>query len=185
MPPLLRYAVQRLGRAAIVPGDWLRTQALVASDPAPYSVGAEVVLAIAASSLAAAEAGDAELRALIPEPSLREPQFGPGPAPAEWNRLLAKGRQLYEHCMVELSGACMIGFFHHELQKSRTAERVVGELIRELVQERLRTLAEPQDEDDRVRAAWTEVMIDHGVSYLFGLTRATADALARGKEPVA
>jgi hypothetical protein len=181
---ILDYVIQHLGRL-----DWsdeARSRVLVraAASPPPFAVSVEVLHAIAASSFLAAHLGDPDLAPKLAGQVWSEPMWVGALPAAERNRLLAKGRQLYEHCMTELSASCVIGFFHHELQKRREAAGVVGELLGELVQERRRLCELPEDEDDATRSAWTDVMIDHGVSYLFGLSREVADALAWAKEPL-
>lgn len=181
---ILDYVTRQFGQLDWGDEAWSFVLARSASIPPPIAVSAEVLHAVAASSLLAAHLGDPGLASKLVGQVVSEPMWlGILPA-AERTRLLAKGRQLYEHCMTELSASCVIGFFHHELQKRREAAGVVCELLRELVHERRRLCETPKDEDDATRSAWTDVMIDHGVSYLFGLSREVADALAWAKEPL-
>jgi hypothetical protein len=102
--------------------------------------------------------------------------------PGEYGRLFSKGQTLYEHCMVEESHACVIGFFDHELQKSRRAERVVLDLLGWM--KRFRDLHQSESHAGGFRRRMhTDVMLDHGVSYLYGLDRESATRLAEDKEP--
>ena len=105
---------------------------------------------------------------------------------AEYARLISKGRLLYEHCMTEVSHACVVGFMHHELTKSRDAERVILDLLGWMVEQRfeIADLADEEGEEALRRCAHTDYMIDQGVSFLHGLDRATAAELAADKEPL-
>jgi len=103
---------------------------------------------------------------------------------AEYGRLFTKGQTLYEHCMVEESHACVIGFFDHELAKSRRAEQVVLDLLGWMKRFLDLHQSEPEDKSVRRRIQHTEVMLDHGVAYLYGLNRAQATRLSEHKEPL-
>ena len=108
------------------------------------------------------------------------------PNPAEYARLISKGRILYEHCMTEVSHACVIGFMHHELRKSRASERVILDLLGWMIQQRLELeeLADSEGDEAARRCAHTDYMIDQGVSFLHGLSREQAVTLADEKEPL-
>ena len=103
---------------------------------------------------------------------------------AEYGRLFSKGQTLYEHCMVEESHACVIGFFDHELTKSRRAEQVVLDLLGWMKRFLDLHSSEPLDASVRRRIQHTEIMLDHGVAYLYGLNRAQATRLSEHKEPL-
>lgn len=165
----------------------LDAQALVEEQNAPLGVTGAELLAVAWSSLAfriRSQGGVRELGELDGEPlprleAIREP------SPAEYARLIGKGRLLYEHCMAEISHHCVMGFMDHELTKSRDAERVILELLGWMVEQRIEL--EPQGDGDAeevsARVAHTDYMIDLGVGLLHGLSRKQAQDLALAREP--
>ena len=89
---------------------------------------------------------------------------------AEASRLFVKGVTLFEHCLEEHSFACMMGFFEHELTKSRGAERLIVRLMGFMESAR-REMTDPSRASEYDFAA---VMIDLGFSYLHGLSRSEA-----------
>jgi hypothetical protein len=130
------------------------------------------------ADLAGAEGRGREVLDGVPVPRLTalEPL-----TPAEYARLISKGRLLYEHCMVEVSHACVMGFMDHELKKTKAARRVVLDLAGWMLTQR-HALAD-LGEDVAARLAHTEYMIDLAVSLVHGLTRAEAQRLAAAIEP--
>ena len=121
-----------------------------------------------------------------PDPDVERLERIREPSRAEYARLISKGRLLYEHCMTEVSNACIVGFMHHELTKSRKAERVILDLLGWMVAQRfdISELVDEEGDEALRRCAHTDYMIDQGVSFLHGLDRAAASALAADKEPI-
>jgi hypothetical protein len=160
-----------------------RNDAVLGRHGAPLGVGATHLHAVLLSGLVqrVAKAGQRLVNGReIPHLSSIQ-----RPNPAEYARLISKGRLLYEHCMTEVSHWCIVGFMEHELKKSRTAERVVLDLLGWMVEQRVELdgLAEVEGEEAVRRCAHTDYMIDHGVSFLHGFDRDEAAHLAADKEP--
>lgn len=153
-------------------------EALLEAEGAPLGIEAGQLHAVLTSSLLGSVTASGERGPRLDR--IREPN------PAEYARLISKGRILYEHCMTEVSHACVVGFMHHELRKSRKAERVILDLLGWMVEQRLdiADLVDDEGEEALRRCAHTDYMIDQGVSFLHGLDRAAAAALAEDKEPL-
>lgn len=158
--------------------------ALLASVGAPLDVNGSQLHAVAVSALLAHLLENPE-RAWNGK-SLRRLEAIRQPNPAEYARLISKGRILYEHCMTEVSHACVVGFMDHELKKSRTAERVILDLLGWMIEQRLDLIDLEDSEGEAAlrRCAHTDYMIDLGVSLLHGLSRDEAAELAEDKEPI-
>ena len=148
---------------------------LLEAEGAPLGVRGHHLQAVLASALFVESAAGARW-----VPSLQRIKR---PNAAENARLISKGRILYEHCMAELSHACVIGFMHHELTKSRSAEGIVLDLLGWMVEQRLEGDVMTGEAAD-LRRAHTDYMLDQGVSLLHGCDRATAARLAADKEPL-
>jgi hypothetical protein len=151
---------------------------LLEAKGAPLGVETSQLHAVLTSSLLESVAASGERGPRLER--IREPNR------AEYARLISKGRLLYEHCMTEVSNACVVGFMHHELTKTRKAERVILDLLGWMVAQRFDISELVDDEGDEAlrRCAHTDYMIDQGVSFLHGLDRAAASALAADREPI-
>lgn len=169
-----------LGREALD-----RNRAVWALSPLPGGCDPLVVQAVLASNLCRTLARSGGVRRLPSGAEVQCLDRIDAPPPAEYARLISKGRILYEHCMAEVSSACVIGFMHHELTKSRAARRVVLDLVGWMLEQRLllADLVPEEGEDALARMAHTDYMLDQGVSFLHGLDRAAAADLAADKEP--
>lgn len=176
---LILAGTRRTGEGPVPP----LAEDLAAGAPEAVRISPAAWQAVLESGLLAAVRASGE-RVVSGERLLRIDRIRDHPR-AEYSRLYAKGRTLYEHCMIEPSHACVIGFFDHELGKSRNAERVVFDLLgwiaecRDAMRE-----AFAGEGDDALRIQHSEVMMDHAVSYLFGLSREAANRLADGKVPL-
>jgi len=161
-------------------------EALEELDP-PFGLGVETLQPFLASALLALVCEQGGNRTLpFDGHVVRRIERIREPSQAEYARLISKGRLLYEHCMAEVSHACMVGFMDHELTKCPTAERVVLDLLGWMFLQRQEFAGlEPEEgEGALLRVAHADYMLDHGVSYLHGLTRTQADRLAADKEPL-
>jgi hypothetical protein len=171
---LLDYVLSHLPGLAHSRQDLAAAEAAALRAPPPWPAPGGALLAIATSSLAAhvRAGGDRPPRRLRLE----------GLPAAEETRLLAKALTLHDHCLAQGSAACMVGFFRHELRKSRGALGVMLQVLDHLEQARIR-LGEDPDPLAPEHAAWTEVMLDHGVSAFHEVPREQADRWAAAREP--
>ena len=171
-------------RRDLTPEAFDHNDALIAAVGAPLSIEASQFHAVATSALFEhlVESGERSWDGV----EIGLVQRIRKPSPAEYARLISKGRILYEHCMTEVSHACVVGFMHHELKKSRAAEQVIYDLLGWMIKQRLALVEIEKTEGEEAlrRGAHTDFMLDQGVSFLHGLGRAAAAELAEDKEPL-
>jgi hypothetical protein len=151
----------------------------------PMQVRAEVVAAIASSELFARCLEQGRDQPLPSGATVGVIEDVPALAENEYSRLVAKGQDLFEHCLAQHSKVCITGFVDYELKKKVPPLLALLELLGWMVEQRIE-IAELVP-GGAVKAAesiaWAECMIDEYVSILHGLSQADAEKLAAEKQP--